>query len=92
MSEENQSFTNLVQLPAMRYPNGSIQLFPAEVLEKAAIPQLEKFAEMMDATVVFLKMRAYYTNVETKLCQRNNCWNLDEHNGVCFKHKGNDNL
>jgi hypothetical protein len=89
VSEENQSFTNLVQLPAMRYPNGSIQLFPAEVLEKAATPQLEKFAEMMDAKVVFLKMRAYYSTLETKLCQMINCWNLDEHNGMCFNHKGN---
>lgn len=89
MSEESQSFTNLVQLPAMRYPNGSIQLFPAEVLEKAATPQLEKFAEMMDAKLVFRKMRAYYTDLETQLCQTANCWNRDEHDGMCFQHKGN---
>lgn len=88
MSEE--SFTNLVQLPAMRYPNGSTQLFPAEVLERAAIPQLEKFAEMMDAQLVFLKMRAIYTVSETAFCQDKDCWNLDEHDGRCFKHKGSN--
>lgn len=88
MSEETQSFTNLVQLPAMRYPNGTTQLFPAEVMEKAATSHLEKFAEMMDAKLVYLKMRAIYTVAETPLCQRNNCWNRDEHDGLCFQHKG----
>lgn len=90
MSEETQTFTNLVQLPAMRYPNGVTQLFPAEVLEKAAIPQLEKFAEMMDAKLVYLKMRAYYSVSETAFCQWESCWNLDENNGMCFKHKGSN--
>lgn len=90
MSDETQSFTNLVQLPAMRYPNGTTHLFPAEVLERAATPQLEKFAEMMDAKLVYLKMRAIYTVSEKPFCQRHDCWNLDEGDGLCFKHKGSN--
>lgn len=86
MSEE--TYSNLVQLPAMKYPNGTVQMFPTQVMERSALPQLKEFAEVMDAQLVFIKMRAIYTQVETPLCLVDDCWNRDEHDGYCFKHKG----
>lgn len=64
--------TNIVQLPAI-VKAGSVELLSPDLL-RLDEEDLRKMAMVMGGELVYMKLRATYTELETPLCNYDNCY------------------
>jgi hypothetical protein len=84
----DKEITNIVQLPAIGKA-GVIELLSADLL-KLDESDLKKMAMVMGGELLYMKLRATYTELETPLCNFDNCyrpvdktlWCEDHPNGI----------
>lgn len=84
----DKDITNIVQLPAIA-KSGAVEICSPDLL-KLDESDLRKIAMVMGGELVYMKLRATYTEIETPLCNFNNCfrpvdktlWCEDHPNGI----------
>lgn len=69
------TYSEVVQLPAVRKSDGSVQMLPPDC-NKLESKMLHKMAKMMSGTLIFLKVRATYTQLDEVMCSRYDCYSL----------------
>lgn len=69
---ESSELTELVELPVI-ISNGQVMLIPPD-LKQAPTHTLQDLAVGMDGIVGYIKVRAYYTAMETSHCTHKGCW------------------
>lgn len=67
--------TELVELPVILDKDGKAQLLTPEMKELDD-KTLNQIAKMMGGKVGYAKLRASYSNPESALCLKRNCWSL----------------
>lgn len=88
----NSALTNVIQLPAIAV-NGKISICQPDLL-KLDKHDLDKMAMVMGGQLLFVKFRATYTELETPLCNFEECfrpvkstlWCDDHENGKTHAH------
>lgn len=87
MSLGDQEVTRITQLPAI-VRSGSVELINAELL-KLDEKLLKEMATAMGGQLIYMKLRATYTELESSLCSYDNCyrhahtlWCEDHPNGI----------
>jgi hypothetical protein len=69
---QGKEVSNIVQIPAI-IKSGAVELLSPEML-KLDESDLKKMAMVMGGNLVYMKLRAVYTELETPLCMYDNCF------------------
>jgi hypothetical protein len=91
----DREITQITQLPAI-VKSGAIEILSADLL-KLQESDLKNMAMVMGGTLVYMKLRATYTELEVSLCGFDNCYNpthdlwCDDHAGGHAKARPRDN-
>lgn len=70
------SFTDIVELPAIRKKDGSLMM-NLEIM-RMSDKMRHEVANFLGGNVVWPKLRATYTPIEQSLCDRRACYNIKE--------------
>lgn len=91
MNNAEGAWTEIVEVPAVR-KGEYIESFNSPKILNMSQEHLEAFADTIGGTLVFLKMRAVYSQLETELCEARGCHEKVEEDHLCRWHTGKGQL